>query len=504
MMHPMRVVAALSVILRLWSFTLLAPILVAFAYEPWTFTFGPLTMPRNVLVFLATFGATALFWIPVDRLTKTDAHKDLQDREAYLTVGIGWIVLSLFAMLPFILSGVLRSPIDAFFEAMSGLTTTGSTVIDGTLDTLPKSIMFWRSSLQFLGGMGIIVLGVALIARLSGGGASLFTAEAPGTTVTRVQPKLAQTAKALWRVYLIYSGLLAALLFSTLLFQGFGFKEAVYEALMHTLTTLASGGFSNHSASISFFDSVWIEALLIFFMLVAGTNFTLHHYALKGRPMRMLRDPEWRFFIAIFFVVTLALTGILWRVGTPVLEALRGAAFTTASLVTSTGYATVDYDTWPAAGKFLLLALMATGGSIGSTAGGLKVIRILIFFKLVRHQIQKAIHPRAVLPIRIAGRPIRDNTLMITTAFFVSFVGLWIGTAVVLVLTDPALDLVDAVASSLSAISNIGPALGETGPTRGYWNLQPHSKILLSLLMWAGRLEIFTALLIFNPNTWRN
>lgn len=504
MMHPMRIVAAMGAITRLWSFTLLVPVLVAFAYEPWAFDVGPFAVPRNALVFIAAFGATALFWGPVTHFTRDIRREDMQDREAYLTVGIGWLVLSGFAMLPFILSGVLVNPIDAFFEAMSGFTTTGATVIEGRLDALPKSVMFWRSGLQFLGGMGIIVLSVALLARLSTGGTSLFTAEAPGTTVTRIQPKLAQTAKALWKVYISFAGALAAILLALLLADGFAPKDALYEAIMHTFTTLSTGGFSNHSASISYFDNWLLEAVIILFMLVAGTNFTLLHYGFHGRPSRLLRDPEWRFYILIFFAVTLAVTGILVQAGQSALGALRGASFTVASLLTSTGYATADYDTWPDAAKFLILAIMATGGSLGSTAGGLKVVRILILLRLVRQQIRQAIYPRAVIPVRMAGRPVKEDTLMLTTAFFFSFVALWIGGAVILVLTDPALDLVDSVATSLSATSNMGPALGETGPTRGYWDLQPHSKVLLSLLMWAGRLEIFTALLIFNPATWRH
>lgn len=498
-----RVVSAVGAVTRIFSLTMLLPILVAFVYEPWDTAVLGLLVPRNVLVFVAAFAIAALFWLPEAILTRHVTERDMPDRAAYLTVGVGWIVLTLFGMTPFILSGVLPNVTDAFFETMSGLTTTGSTVISGELEAVAPSVMFWRGLLQYIGGMGIVVLSVAVLSRMTQGGRSLLAAETPGTSVSRLAPKLAETARTLWMVYALFSSLLFALLFGLLALDGVGWKDALFDGLMHTFTTLSTGGFSNHSASIAYYDNVLIELVIFLFMLVAASSFTLHYRTLHGDWKKAWRDPELRFMMAVFVGITLLCTGLVWRAGEGFLEALRGTAFSVASILTTTGFSTVDFDQWPGATKPLLGLLMLTGGCAGSTAGGMKFIRILLLLKIARREIETMLHPRAVIPIRLAGKVMDDHTLWKVVAFFFTFVSAWFAAGVAIVAIDPALGFVDGMSAAASAIGNIGPGFGVVGPTGGYWELLPATKVLLSALMWLGRLEIFTVLLIFSPRAWR-
>lgn len=505
-MKTIRVVAATADILRLFTLGLAIPIVIAMLYEPWTTPLLGLHVPRNLLVFLSGVLILTAVWLPV-RLATTHVDRDLQDREAYLTVGIGWLAITVASMPPFMLSGVLTHPADAFFESMSGLTTTGATAIAGTLEDVAPSVMIWRALLQFIGGMGIIVLSVAVLARLTHGGLQLLQAETPGPSVTKVRPKLAQTAKTLWRTYGILSGVFFALLLALLLFDGFGAKTAFYEALLHTFTTLSTGGFSNHTDSIAYFDSWLVEGLIIVFMVIAGINFTLHYYGLQGDWKRMWRDEEWRFFMTTLLVSVAVVTGLVWTMTAFTFdtlgEAFRGASFTTVSILTSTGFGTVDFDQWPDAARLMLLIMMLTGATAGSTSGGMKHLRILIFFKVVARQLRKLLHPRAVIPIRLGGRVLKEETVVTTMAFFFSFITITLLGVFALLISEPTTDtLVEAVAAAASAMGNTGPALGDLGPMEGHSALLPHSKVLLAFMMWFGRLEVFTALLLFSPGSW--
>lgn len=504
MLSPKRVLSAVGQLVRLFSLTLLVPIPFAFVYEPYDLAIGGLRVPANAFVFLASFLIASGVWLPIHLLTKRQRDQDLQEREAYLTVGVGWVALVVVAMLPFLMSRVIADPVDAFFEAMAGITTTGATILDQDLDSVPRSIMLWRALLQYVGGMGIIVLGVALLARLSHGGIQLLQAEAPGPSVTRLQPKLAQTAKILWSVYAIFSAVVFAVLFAVFFTSGMPALDAVYDAFIHTFTSLSTGGFSNHSASIAHYGSWIVELVLLVAMLVAGTNFTLHYHALQGDWRRLWKDSEWRFYMTLFFGISLVIALILALDGQGIVSSLRGSAFTVGSLLTSTGYGTADFDTWPDAAKFLLLVVMFTGGTAGSTGGGLKVVRILILLKVVRRAFQKLLHPRAVIPIRLGQQTLKDETVWTVIAFFFTYITLWMVGTLVIVATDPVLGLIDGASAAASAIGNMGPGLGVVGPTQGYWDLLPSSKMVLSFLMWAGRLELFAALLVLNPAAWKN
>jgi trk system potassium uptake protein TrkH len=504
-MRKIRILAAVGQIVRIFGVTFLIPFLAALVYEPWDMTLGPLKMPANGWLFLGCFIFS--FWIalPIQYFTRHVAKEDLQDKEAYLTVGIGWILLTAVASIPFMASGILPNPADAFFEAMSGLTATGATVISMQLEEVPKSIMLWRALLQYIGGMGIIVLSVAVLARLTHGGSQLLQAETPGPSVTRIRPKLAQTAKTLWGVYAIFSVALFIILFLLMRLEvGLSAGDAFYDALIHTFTTIATGGFSNHSTSVAFFDSWLVEVTMVLFMLIAGSNFALHYHLLQGDWRRLVKDSEWRFFIGMFFGVVAILTALVWANGAGLLESFRGAGFTTASISTSGGFVTQDYDQWPDAAKIIIILLMFTGATAGSTSGGMKVVRIILLMKVVHRELRKLLHPRAVMPIRMGHKVIKEETVMTVIAFFFSFITLWLLGAVFLISTDPMLNLIDGAALAASAMGNTGPALGVVGPTDNMAGLLVSSKIAVSLMMWIGRLEVFTALILFSPASWKN
>jgi trk system potassium uptake protein TrkH len=505
MLHPRRVVAAIGAITRLYSTAFFLPLLVALGYDAYDVNVIGLALPRAVLVFAACFGITYMLgaWL---RIIARDAGDDLADREAYLTVGLGWLILCAVSMLPFMLTGVLSSPVDAFFEAMSGLTTTGATVIGGDLESVAPSLMMWRAFLQFIGGMGIIVLSVAVLARLTQGGMQLLQAEVPGLGTSRIAPRLANTARLMWSVYLALAATLFVLLAAILVARhGMSIKMASYEAMMHTFTTMSTGGFSNHTTSIAFFADPLIEAVIIGFVLIAGTNFTLLLIASRGGWRAVVADGEWRLYMANFIIVTTVVSGFLWRAGYNLLHAVRGSSFVVASMMTSTGFVTEDYDAWPTMARLLIVFVMVAGGMGGSTAGGFKMVRILLLWKIVRREIQRLQHPNAVIPIRIAGRIVKPQTVMATVGLFFAFVAFWLVGTALLEATDPAFsDVTDAASASLSALSNVGPGLGVVGPTQTFAGLTTASKLILTAEMWFGRLEIFTALLVFLPETWRH
>ncbi len=505
MNRALRVIAALGHITRLFALTFLLPIPFAVIFDPKDAYLLGLRLPWNAVVFLTCAALTWAISFGLQQIARSVRDEDLHDKEAYLTVGIGWIVLTVLAGIPFWANGTVVNPIDAFFEAMSGLTTTGATVIPGSLEDVDPSIMVWRSFLQYLGGMGIIVLSVALLARLTQGGIQLLQAEAPGPNVTRLRPKLAQTAKSLWGVYALLSAVALVVMILAMRFHaGLPWPQAFLDGVVHTFTTMSTGGFSNHDESIAYFDSWLVEAIIVVFILISAGNFTLHYYAIRGDWRKLSHDREFQFFLGIFVLSAVAVTGLRLHAGEAFAAAARGAWFTVAAIGTGTGYATVDYDQWPAAARLLLIVLMFTGGTAGSTTGGLKVVRIMILLKLVRREIRKLLHPRAVIPIRLASKPLKEETVMTVIAFFFSVITIWLAATLVVVATDPALDLFDAAVGAASMVSNVGPAMGVIGPTENYATLLPSTKMIFATLMWIGRLEVFTALLLFSPGAWKN
>ncbi len=496
-----RLLSGLADILILTSILLLIPVLFALAFDDWSATWNGIHYPPAIVAFLASSVCATLFWLPTKILTR-NVRKDGPEREALLLVGMGWLLATAFATLPFLFSGTFSRPEDAFFEAMSGLTATGATLLDEP-ELAHRSILLYRALLQFVGGLGIIVLSVALLARLTHSGARLL-GEAGGST-TRLRPKMGQTAKALWKIYGAFALALFLLLLPVFVWSvGLSWKTALFEALAHAMTTVSTAGFTTHSTNIAFFDNGLLEGLLVAFMLLSGMNYSLHHRLWNGDWRRMLRDSEWRLYLIIVGLTAMGLSGSLWIAGESFAQAVRHGTFTAISFLTSTGYVVADSDTWSQSAKLLLVALMFVGASAGSTAGGIKILRVLLLWRVVQRELRRLLHPRAIIPVRHSGRVVPESAVLTVVAFFFAYLTTWMLGALLLIVVDPALGLFDGSVAAAAAIGNVGPALGVVGPTETYSALAPQSRVILSGLMYVGRLEVFAALVVFHPGSWKN
>jgi trk system potassium uptake protein len=427
----------------------------------------------------------------------SEISRDLSIREGYAVVAFSWIAVGAAGALPYLLADATGSPLQALFESVSGFTTTGATVF-GDIEALPRGILFWRALTQWIGGMGIIVLGVAILPFLGVGGMQLFRAEVPGPTPERLQPRIAQTAKLLWYVY---AGLTAAQVGFYLL-GGL----SLYDATTHAFTTLSTGGFSPRNASIAAFDSAYIQYVTIAFMFAAAINFTLHYRALTNRGRGYLGDTELRFFAAIIGAATIAvfllvlLDGALRHASLE--RVFRDALFQVVSIGTTTGYVSHDYGLWPLGAQLILVGLMFVGGMAGSTAGGAKAVRIHLLLRHGIAELKRSVHPRAVVVTRIGNKVIHDDVLLNVLAFLLLFFSLFAAGALVLALLGH--DLATAIGASAAAIGNIGPGLGAVGAVENYGWMGSSSLWVLMFLMLVGRLEIFTILLLFHRDLWKN
>lgn len=418
---------------------------------------------------------------------------DLRIKDSYATVSLGWILAAFFGALPFYLSGYIRSLTDAIFESMSGFTTTGASILSD-VEALPHGLLLWRSLTQWLGGMGIIVLSLAILPLLGVGGMQLFKAEIPGPVPDKLRPRLQETAKILWGVYALLS-----LVEVLLLLAG---RMSLFDSLCHTFTTMATGGFSTKNASIAYFHSLYIEAVIIFFMFIAGTNFSLHYHGVRGRLSAYWKSEEFRFYLG--FVaggVVLATLVNLLAGSAGLFGAMRQSSFQVVSIMTTTGFATVDFGRWAPAGQMVLLLLMFFGGCAGSTGGSLKILRVMILLKQGRVELKKLLHPHAVLPVRVDGRVVSpqvvSNVLAFVFLYFIIFV------AASLAMSLLGLDLVSAFSSVAATLGNVGPGLGLVGPSANYLFIPTAGKWLLVFCMLAGRLEIYTLLILLTRDFWQ-
>ena len=406
-------------------------------------------------------------------------------REGYAIVGICWLLVALIGSLPYIYYGF--SPIDAFFETMSGFTTTGATVIERVED-LPRSLLLWRSLTQWLGGMGIIVLFVAIFPALAKRGETLLQAEVPGLKIEKIKPRVRDTAIRLYFTYMV----LTIAEISLLKILGM----SLFDAVNHAFTTLSTGGFSTHTESIAFFNDPRIEFVIFVFMILGGTNFTLTYYLLRGK---IKFDTEFLFYIFVLLTASVIVTLLnLNRFG---IESIRYSFFQVASIMTTTGYTTSDFDTWSDSAKILILVLMFVGGSTGSTGGGIKVARIYLLIQYSISQILKSADPRTARVIRFNGEIVSKEILHNVTAFFVLYVLIFVVSTFIVSLFG--LDFVTSVSAVAATLNNVGPGLGSVGASEPYTYLPPAVKIILSLDMWIGRLELFTVLSLFIPSFWR-
>ena len=423
--------------------------------------------------------------------------KHIGTREGYLVVGLVWIVFSIFGMLPFRLSHYIPNLTDAFFETMSGFTTTGATILTD-IEALPHGLLFWRSMMQWLGGMGIVVLSLAILP-MFGAGMQLFAAEVPGITYDKLQPKITDTARRLWELYTLLTIICAILLY-------LGGMD-IFDAICHSLTTLASGGYSTKNASIAYWSSPAIHYIIIFFMILAGTNFSLLYGALIRRQgKRLIQDEEFRTYtysiIGISLVISIGLLYTRTFEGFSTIEkSFRDALFQTIATITTTGFSTSDYMAWHPILWLIILLAIPMGGTAGSTSGGIKTIRLHIMTKNILYEFKRVMHPKAILPVRVNRRLVSENTLSNTYVFLSIFLIITIASSIVLILCG--ISPSEAFGCSLASIANVGPALGGFGPSETYAVLPDFAKWVLSIVMLIGRLELFTILILFLPSFWR-
>ena len=426
--------------------------------------------------------------------TRDPQKKELGKREGYLIVTLGWLSMALFGSIPFMLYGAVPDFTDAFFETMSGFTTTGATILTD-IEVVPAGLLFWRSLTQWLGGMGIIVLSLAILPILGIGGMQLFTAEVPGITKDKLHPRVRETAKRLWGIYVILTFTEMILL----LIGGMSF----FDAINHSFTTMATGGFSTKNASTAHFTSPFIQYVFIVFMLFAGMNFTIHYLAFHGKFEFTKINTEFRFYIFFIAIVSLLVAGIhLAHVNFNIEESFRQALFHVTSLVTTTGYVSSDYENWAPFSRMFFFTLLFIGGCAGSTGGGIKFARHFLLIKNSSLELKRLIHPRAIIPVRFNGKAVGADIILNVQAFFIFYIGITVLGSIVL--SFFGLDFITAAGAVATCIGNVGPGIGAVGPLNNFAELPDMVKWILSLFMLLGRLELFTVLLIFTPAFWKS
>ncbi len=447
---------------------------------------------HDFLPLLASGIAICLIGLVLWLLNRRLDQNSIGKREGYIIVSLAWIIISLFGAIPFVLSGTTSNYTDAFFETMSGFTTTGSSIFTD-IEGLPKGILFWRSMTHWIGGMGIIVLSLAILPILGIGGMQLFVAEVPGITPDKIHPRITQTAKRLWLIYVLFTLLQTVLL----MFGGMN----LFDSLCHAFGTMATGGFSTKNNSAAGF-SPYIQYILIIFMFLAGVNFSLHYFALKGKFQKILHNEELRLYVLILIISSLLITiALIIMQGTPIEKAFRDSLFQVVSIVTTTGFVSYNYLLWPFFAWFLLFLLMFTGGCAGSTGGGIKMVRINLLFKNSLLELKRIIHPQAILPVRLNGKAISQEIIFNVLAFFLIYIIIFAFGS--LLMSSMGMEFESAVGSVAASLGNIGPGLGSVGPVLNYGLIPVPGKWLLAFLMLLGRLELFTVLILFSPTFWK-
>lgn len=475
------VIRVLGNLLVLESALMVPSLLVAMYYR------GP-----DVKAFIISI----LITLAVGLLASKNSVKNqrIKAREGLTIVVLGWILVAFFGALPFVLSGSIPSVVDAIFETVSGLTTTGATIIED-IEALPKGILFWRSFTHWIGGMGILVFTLALLPTLGIGGFEIFKAESPGPVMDKITPRIKDTAKILYVTYLSIS------LIQTLLLMLGGMN--LYYALVHTFGTVGTGGFSPMNDSIGAYDSTYIHIVISVFMILAGTNFSLYFALYKGRWREVFKDEELRFYLGVLLMATVLIgINLSLTMYDSTGMAFRDSLFHSSAILTTTGYATANFNEWPAFSKALLFLLMFIGGMAGSTSGGMKSIRILVLFKLIKREVAKIFHSKAMIPIRIGKKPVSSNVIASITSFFALYLFLLgIGTVII---SLEGIGIESAASAVAASIGNIGPGFGKVGPAETFSEFSNFSKLFLSFLMLLGRLELFTVIAIIAPKAWRN
>jgi trk system potassium uptake protein TrkH len=440
---------------------------------------------RGAAVFFGSAAAVGAAGLTFERLFVQQEGFRFGRREAFLLVSLAWVVATVAGAIPYV---AIKGPwfvVNALFESASGFTTTGASVFPD-IESEPRALVLWRSLTQWLGGMGIIVLGIAILPKLAVGGMELLEAEATGVVTEKLTPRISQTAKALWGIYALLTGAEVAVLC--------GLGMSPFEAVNHSFTTLATGGFSTRNSSVAAYDSPMIEWVITAFMLLGGVNFALHFQFLRGRVRKVLRDPELRAYVAIFSATVFLIALELWaRDLASWVDAPRLAAFQVATMLTTTGFATADYELWPAFSQALLFVLMFVGACAGSTSGSVKVVRIVIVAKKLLVDLKRVVQPHAVLPVRMGPKAIPEDVVASVTTFLILYLALFACGG--LSLTVLGVDMMTAFSAVATCMGNIGPGFGLVGPTETFVGLPAAGKLVLAVLMIVGRLELYTFLI---------
>jgi len=425
-------------------------------------------------------------------MTRKQENRELRGKDGYLVVTMGWLLMSFFGSLPYVFSGAIPTYPDAFFESISGFTTTGATILTD-IEALPRDMLFWRSLTQWIGGMGIIVLAVAILPILGIGGMQLFVAEAPGVTPDKLKPRIQDTAKRLWLIYISLTLLETVLL----MFGGMN----LYDAINHGLTTMASGGFSPKKTSIAFYDSAYLQYLITLFMFLAGTSFALTYFAIKGSFDKVWQNEEFRYYIfSVLIIAAITTLGIYLTTEHGLERSFRDAIFQVVSIITTTGYITADYTAWSPGLTVVFFLLMFVGGAAGSTAGGVKIIRHVVLLKNSILEMKRQVHPSAIIPVRINGKAVTQDITFNVLAFFIIYITIFAVGSVAMALIG--VDFLTAVGSVAASLGNVGPGLGTVGPVGNFAGIPAGGKWLLTFLMLLGRLELFTVLILLTPYFW--
>ncbi|MDF1615400.1 TrkH family potassium uptake protein [Desulfurivibrio dismutans] len=420
--------------------------------------------------------------------------KELSLRDGFAVVTVCWLGMALLGSLPYLLAAQVPSFVDALFESMSGFTTTGSTILTD-IEALAPSLLFWRATTQWLGGMGIIVLSLAILPLLGIGGMQLFQAEMTGPTKDRLTPRIQDTARILWSVYVFFTLVLIALL----MFGGLSF----YDATTHAFCTISTAGFSPYNDSVGHFNSTYVEVVIIIFMFIGGINFAMHHHALRGRLLTYWHSEEFRLYLGLTVGAMLLITffNYHFNIYQNLATSLRYASFQTVSILTTSGFGTADFTLWPSSSQLILVGLMLVGGMAGSTAGSIKTVRFLLFFKYVRLQLRSLIHPQTVSIIKLGGHRVPREVMTAVLGFFALYFMIFL--IATLVVTALGVDLVTGTTAVIATLNNIGPGLHLVGPAHGFADLPALAKVILTFCMLAGRLELYTVIVLLTPAFWR-
>jgi trk system potassium uptake protein len=455
---------------------------------PWAYVYDEWNAAVALLISVAITAGSGLglfLWGRRSRLT-------IYRREALAVVGLGWVLIGVYGALPFMFGGTFTNFVDAYFETISGFTTTGATVLTD-IEVVPRALLFWRMTTHWLGGMGIIVLFVAVFPQLGVGAKQMFRSEVPGPITEGLRPKIKETAVALWKIY----AFLTLLEMGLLMLCGMSF----YEALSHSFATMATGGYSTKNKSIGFYDSVAVDVVITLFMFLAGINFTLYYLVIRGNWKAMVRNSEFRLYLGISLIVTLLISLDIWSLHGSLGKAFQYAGFQTVAILTTTGFGTDNFDLYPAFSKTILVCLMFIGGSAGSTAGGMKISRLMVLFKVAYQEVYHVFRPQARMSVKIGGAAVGEDVTRSILAFFTSFVGFFaLGS---IFMTALGLDIITASTSVVACLGNIGPGLARVGPIENYADIPAVGKAFLSFCMMLGRLELGTLLVLLVPDFWR-